>query len=131
MNKNRFDSLDGHIDLLGWIFIVSNIFVLFIMTFVMMILFGVGLFSGEAEAFGVMVMIMMIVGMMMLVFAVPGILAGWGLLKRKSWARILALVIGILNIMSFPIGTAVGMYTVYVLLLREGSDTYFNNLKAA
>lgn len=131
MKKNRLDSLDGHIDLLGWIFIVSNLFVVFIIAFVTMLMLGVGLLAGEPGMLGGMEIFSLVIAMVMLFFAVPGMLAGWGLLKRKSWARVLALVIGILNIMSFPIGTAVGMYTVYVLLLREGSDAYFNNLKAA
>lgn len=131
MKKNRFDSFESHIDLLGWVFIATNVLVLIIMAFVMMVMMGIGLFSGEAEALGAMVFGGLIIGFVMLVFAVPGIIAGWGLLKRKSWARVLALVLGTLNIMSFPIGTAVGMYTIYVLFIHEESSFYFNSMKAA
>lgn len=54
----------------------------------------------------------------------PGLLAGIGLLKRKSWARILALVVGFFSLFSFPLGTALAIYTFWVLL-QDDSDDYF------
>ena len=46
-------------------------------------------------------------------FFVPGviayILAGYGLLNYKGWARILAIILAILNLILFPIGTAIGI----------------------
>jgi len=38
------------------------------------------------------------------------------LLKRFSWARILVLVLGALNLLNVPFGTALGIYTFWVLL---------------
>ena len=49
----------------------------------------------------------------------PAILAGWGLLQRKSWARILTLIIAAVNLIEFPIGTALGIYALWVLLKEE------------
>ena len=51
-------------------------------------------------------------------------LAGWGLLTRKPWARILAIVVGILNLVNFPIGTAIGLYTLWVLM-QPAATEYF------
>ena len=62
--------------------------------------------------------------------ATPGVIAGYGLLKRKSWARVLAIVIGILNLVNFPIGTAIGVYTIFVLMQEEATD-FFAAYKAA
>jgi len=45
-----------------------------------------------------------------------GILAGWGLLERQGWARILAIVLAFLSLIHFPLGTALGVYTLWVLL---------------
>jgi hypothetical protein len=47
---------------------------------------------------------------------VLGIIAGWGLLERQSWARVLALVLGFLSLIHMPFGTAIGVYTLWVLL---------------
>lgn len=49
-----------------------------------------------------------------LFIALPSLIAGWGLLNNRSWAMILALIVGCLSLFSFPIGTAVGIYTIWV-----------------
>ena len=56
--------------------------------------------------------------------AIPGLVAGAGLLARKSWARILAIVVGILGLVNFPIGTAIGVYTLFVLM-QDAAAEYF------
>ncbi|MEM7332604.1 MAG: hypothetical protein AAF490_10960 [Chloroflexota bacterium] len=124
MNTNE---LAGHVKILGWLNIVLSVLTILVMGFVGIILLGAGAISGEAEAFGVMFVIALFVGFFMLALAIPGILAGWGLLNGKNWARVLAIVLGCLNILSFPFGTAVGIYTLWVLLLHEDSHDYFAN----
>ncbi len=49
-----------------------------------------------------------------LLFAIPSIIAGWGVLNKKKWALTLALIIGCFDLFSFPIGTALGIYTIWV-----------------
>lgn len=49
------------------------------------------------------------------VAAVLAFLVGFGLLRRKPWARPLAIVISILVLLKFPLGTALGVYTLWVL----------------
>jgi len=56
------------------------------------------------------------IGGILMVKGVLGIIAGWGLLDRQSWARILAIVLGVISLLSFPFGTAIGVYTLWVLL---------------
>jgi len=60
---------------------------------------------------------------------VPGIAAdfaaGLGLLQYKSWARILAIILGILNLILFPIGTAVGIYTL-IIMFNDEAKALFN-----
>ena len=50
--------------------------------------------------------------------------ASYGLLARKPWARILALVVGILGLVNFPIGTAIGLYTFWVLTQPAAMDAF-------
>lgn len=47
---------------------------------------------------------------------VVGLIAGWGLWERRQWARMLAIVLAFLNLLHFPFGTAVGVYTLWVLM---------------
>jgi uncharacterized membrane protein (DUF2068 family) len=59
-----------------------------------------------------------------LVTGVAGIIAGWGLYERRSWARILAIVLGFLNLFHWPFGTAIGIYTLWVLLPTSSEAEY-------
>jgi hypothetical protein len=52
----------------------------------------------------------------LLVKGALGIIAGWGLLERQSWARILAIVLAFVSLIHMPFGTAIGVYTLWVLL---------------
>ena len=51
--------------------------------------------------------------------ALPGIIAGIGLLKLKSWARILGIVLAAINLINIPFGTMLGAYGLWVLLNKE------------
>ena len=64
---------------------------------------------------GVLPPILHAVGGVYFILAVVGAITGWGLLERRPWARTLAIVIGILALFKFPIGTALGIYTLWVL----------------
>ncbi len=55
---------------------------------------------------------------------VLGIIAGAGLLGRQPWARILAIVLGIISLLHFPFGTALGIYTLWVLLPAESEREF-------
>ena len=59
--------------------------------------------------------------LVMLIFtlSVPGIIAGIGLLKRRPWARILTIVLSVLNLINIPFGTLLGIYGLWVLLSRN------------
>lgn len=56
--------------------------------------------------------------------AALGFAAGWGLLQRESWARILALVLAFISLFNIPLGTAVGVYTMWVLLPGNSEQEY-------
>ena len=68
-------------------------------------------------------------GVMSLVFAVPGILGGIGLLQRWNWARYLCLVVGFFDLFSFPVGTALGGYSFWVLLPGSTRETFAPRLR--
>jgi hypothetical protein len=64
------------------------------------------------------------IGGLILVKAAAGLFAGWGLLQREPWARVVALVLGFLSLFNVPIGTALGIYTLWVLLPTQSDDEY-------
>ena len=63
---------------------------------------------------------------MTLLFAIPKVIAGYGLRKEKSWARVWAIVACCMGIMSVPLGTAVGIYGL-VFLMGEQGRAYFDD----
>jgi len=54
-----------------------------------------------------------------LAFFATGIVGSIGLLKRWSWARILILVYSVIYLIKIPLGTALGIYSLWVLFQEE------------
>lgn len=54
----------------------------------------------------------------------PSIIAGYGLLKRRKWAKTASIVAGVFAGMSFPFGTAVCIYTFWFLFSEPGKILY-------
>ncbi len=69
-------------------------------------------------------MIGMVLMVVILICAVPGIVAGVGLLNFRPWARILTIVLSALNLFSVPLGTAVGVYGLWTLLNAETEQLF-------
>ena len=63
-------------------------------------------------------------GVLFLVIAAAGILVGWGLMHHERWARITAIVVGIMALLHPPFGTALGIYTLWVLLPAGAAAEY-------
>ena len=47
------------------------------------------------------------------------LIAGIALLKYRNWGRILTVIVSILGIIDFPVGTALGIYGLWVLLHKD------------
>jgi hypothetical protein len=64
------------------------------------------------------------IAILVLAKAAFGFFAGWGLLQSAAWGRTMALVLGFVALFSVPIGTALGIYTLWVLLPAESEREY-------
>jgi len=64
------------------------------------------------------------IGIIVLAKSACGFFAGWGLLQREPWARIVALVLAFISLFNIPIGTAIGVYTMWVLLPGQSQQEY-------
>jgi hypothetical protein len=91
---------------------------------------GAALFADDAQTTGIMVLLAGFIAVVMGLLSVPALVGGWGLLKRRPWARMLVLIVSFLNILNFPLGTLVGGYSIWVLMSDEsrhilsGADSY-------
>lgn len=61
---------------------------------------------------------------LVLLKAAAGFIAGWGLLNRESWARMLTIVLSFLALFNVPFGTALGIYGLWILLPAESEREY-------
>lgn len=118
--------MEGHVKALGVLHIVLGAFGV-IAAAVVLLLFG-GIVAivdynaprGDAD---VAVPILGIVGgliaLLVFVLSVPGIIVGIGLYGLRPWSRILGIVLSALDILNVPIGTAIGVYGLWVLLHNQ------------
>ncbi|WP_309888609.1 hypothetical protein [Archangium sp.] len=49
----------------------------------------------------------------LLLLSLPGFIGGIGLLRRRPWSKVLTLIVAMPNLASFPVGTALGLYTIW------------------
>lgn len=108
-----------HIELVGILQIVYHSVGMIWGVLVMIILAGGGLFARNQEAVLVVLVISLVISALVIIFSIPGIIGGWALLKMKPWGRILALVMGFLSLIEIPLGTALGVYTIWALMNDE------------
>jgi hypothetical protein len=120
--------MESHVKVLGIIHIVFGLMGICV-ALMFFVIFGLGALGvagvaaqEEPEALLALPVIAVIGTFLLVLIAVlslPGIAAGYGLLNYKPWARILAIVLSALNLMSVPVGTAIGVYGLWVLLNKE------------
>jgi hypothetical protein len=81
----------------------------------------------DYESAGYFVVFGLILSAFGLLFTLPSLVAGYALLKQKSWARTAAIVAGILAKPFFPYGTALCVYTLWFMFCNKGKTFYENN----
>ena len=79
-----------------------------------------------ADAISSSWIVVAVVVFVVLLFAVGvlPLIVGYGLTKRKSWAKPLALVLAIVSLINIPIGTALGIYSFKFLRSEGGVRLY-------
>jgi hypothetical protein len=118
--------MDRHVQLIGILWIVYGIMGLLFAFFVFLLLFGVSFIPDMGHiAPGILRFIAWISSLFFMALAIPQIIAGLGLMKRKEWARILTLIVSFFHLLSFPLGTALGIYS-FVILLKPETVRLFN-----
>ena len=111
--------MEKHINIVAALQIGFSILGIIIGAVVFAILHFAGDISGDHEAQFVLSIVANVLVIFFAVLSIPGIIAGIGLFKRKEWARILTLIISVLDLFNFPLGTAVGVYSIWALVQPE------------
>ena len=111
--------MEKHINIVAALQIGLSVFNLFIALLIFTVLKLVIGFVDEPAAGAILSIIADVLAIVFIVISVPGILAGMGLYKRKEWARILTLILSVIEIFSFPFGTAIGIYSIWALIQPE------------
>jgi hypothetical protein len=124
MNQLDEKQLRTHVPIVGWLLIVTNALFLLLAAFLFALLVGIGVATGEPEASRILNIVGTSLAALFTVLGIPGIVAGAGVLARRSWGRVLAIVVAVLSLLNFPIGTIIGIYAIWVLLQEEAA-TYF------
>jgi len=125
--------MEKHVSVVAALQIGLSIFGIIVGIIILVVLNTVGSFVNEREASLVLHLIGTILAVIFFLMSAPGIIAGIGLLRHKEWARILALILSALSVLNFPLGTAVGVYSIWVLvqdevvaLFKEGKNWFKN-----
>ena len=126
--------MQTHVKVLGVLFIVLSVMGLLVAAFMLL---AVGVAGGivrsvadSADA-AIALPILGLAGTGLAIFlsllAAPGLVAGIGLLRFRPWARILGLVVAILDLIHFPFGTVLGIYGIWVLLSKETEALFLDH----
>lgn len=95
-------------------------------------LFGAGIvnaFSDVPALGGLLAAGGFLVGLALAVAAIPGIVSATGLLKRRAWAKPWTVLVAILSLFNFPLGTAFGVYALWVMT-RDETDVALGRTSA-
>ena len=113
--------LDGHKKVLGILYVISamlTILGMIMLNAILSLVFSFAFNEADADEQRVMEFVSAIVQyvpiFVILFFSIPTLIAGIGLLTRQTWAMIFALIMGCLKLFNFPIGTAIGIYAIWI-----------------
>lgn len=115
------DRLDSHKKILGILYIISaalTILGMLLLNAILSLIFSFAFEEMNEEERRIVELVMSIVQYLpffIIVFiSAPTMIAGIGLLMRQSWATVLAMIMGCLKLFSFPIGTVLGIYAIWI-----------------
>jgi hypothetical protein len=133
MNQLNERDMQLHVSILGWLFVLGNGILLLMGLLGFLFFTGIGVVGaadGDPKALAILGLVGTTGLLLFAVLSVPGLLAGYGLLTRRSWSRVLAVVMGVLGLINIPVGTLIGAYALWVLF-QESATGYFTPTQPA
>ncbi len=111
--------MEKHLKILGVLFIIRGVLSLLGGMALIFVLGSIGFLINDIRVAAILGTIGIVLGVIFIITGVPEIIAGWGLLIKKRWGRILGIIMGIINLFDVPLGTALGVYSLWVLFNQE------------
>jgi hypothetical protein len=119
-----------HIRVLGILNLIMGGFVALAGVVILLIMGGIaGVITAAAgngdDRMGgtVVAVIGVVVAIFFLILAAPTVIGGWGLLKFRPWSRPLMIVVSVFHLLHVPLGTALGVYGLWVLFSEDARRT--------
>jgi hypothetical protein len=119
--------MEGHTKTLGILWIIYGVLGILLGLMVVGLLFGISYLPDDHDSPVILRTVAIGGGGLLIFLSLPEVIAGFALLKFKEWGRILALVVAVLNVIWFPIGTALSIYTFVILLNSETAVLFQKN----
>jgi len=122
--------METHVRVAAWLRILWSAGGLLAALFVLLVFGGFGVLVGAAggsDAQSAVPWIMVAGTWLATVFGVlslPGLITAWGLLTYRPWARILDIALSAFDLFHFPLGTALGAYSIWVMLQPETVELF-------
>ena len=109
------ESFRQNVTIVAWLNIIGGAIFAVVSVFIFVFFAGIGMISGDPEAGGVLALLGSMFAFLLLAAGIPGLAAGYGILKGRKWGRILGIIVAVMNLFNVPIGTAIGGYSLWVL----------------
>jgi hypothetical protein len=111
--------MEKNINVVAALQIGLSIFTLLVVILAYTVFNVIGSFIEEPEGKTVLSIIANVIAGFLVCVSIPGLIAGIGLYRRKEWARILTIVISVIILFNFPLGTAIGIYSIWAMVQPE------------
>ncbi|MDQ1524077.1 MAG: hypothetical protein QOE47_2001 [Pyrinomonadaceae bacterium] len=97
-----------------------------LMMLVMLFFFSAVMFAvpGDDAPVGIFMLVMTFILFISFIITLPSFIAGYAILKHKSWAKPASIVAAVLEAMSFPLGTAIAVYSFWFMFSDAGRAMY-------
>lgn len=118
--------MQSHVTVVGVFHIGAGIIGLIIGLFVFLVLGWVSGYVMNPDIEFLLPTLAVLIGGSIAVFSALDIAGGVGVLKYRNWARILVLVLSVPHLLNLPIGTAIGVYSI-VILVHADTQRLFEN----
>lgn len=108
---------------LGWIEIVAAV-IFFLMFLFSSVLIGTSGEQGAVAGSAIFGVVGLVVALVLVAFGVIYLLTAKGVKEKKNWAKILGIIVGVLSLFSFPIGTILGIF-ILIGLTGDEANSWF------
>lgn len=117
--------MEGHVKAIAVLWIIWGALGIIFALFLFLFLFGISFIPDMGyEAPIILRTVGTGVGLLIAILSLPEVIAGIGLLKFKEWGRILTLIVAFFALLEFPLGTALGVYSIVILLKTETTELF-------